>query len=60
MKHLKGTSSHDLMYGRAKSDESQLEGFVDSDFAGDLDGRKLISRYLFLINGCLISWKVSL
>ncbi|KAH9782075.1 Integrase catalytic domain-containing protein [Citrus sinensis] len=27
---------------------------------GDLDGRKSISGYLFMVNGCLISWKATL
>ena len=33
---------------------------MDSDFAGDLDRRKLISRYLFMLDSCLISWKATL
>ena len=34
--------------------------FVDSDFAGDLDRKKSTSRYMFMLNSCLISWKSSL
>ena len=35
-------------------------GYVDSNFAGDLNERKSISGYLFMVNGCLISWKTTL
>ena len=35
-------------------------GYLDSDFAGDLDKRKSISGYMFMLNICIISWKVSL
>lgn len=33
---------------------------MDSDFAGDLNRRKLISSYLFMLDSCLISWKATL
>ena len=32
---------------------------VDSDFAGDLDKRRSLTRYVFHIEGCAISWKVT-
>lgn len=37
-----------------------VEGYVDSDFIGDLDKSKSISGYMFMLNICLISWKASL
>ena len=33
----------------------KLEGYVDSDFTGDLDKRKFISGYLFKFDNYLIS-----
>ncbi|KAH9686485.1 Integrase catalytic domain-containing protein [Citrus sinensis] len=60
MRYLRGTPDHGLMYGRSKQDENSIVGYVDSDFAGDLDGRKSISGCLFMVNGCLISWKATL
>ncbi|KAH9801638.1 hypothetical protein KPL71_001098 [Citrus sinensis] len=60
MRYLRGTPDHGLLYGRSKQDEKSIVGYVDSDFAGDLDGRKSISGYLFMVNGCLISWKATL
>ncbi|KAH9752456.1 hypothetical protein KPL71_014688 [Citrus sinensis] len=44
----------------AYADENSIVGYVYSDFAGDLDGRKSILGYLFMVNGCLISWKATL
>ena len=37
-----------------------LEGFVDADWAGDLDGRKSTSGYLFTFAGGAISWQSKL
>ncbi|KAK8918322.1 hypothetical protein KSP39_PZI021772 [Platanthera zijinensis] len=37
-----------------------LEGFVDSDYAGDLDRRRSTSGYIFLLGGGPISWKATL
>ena len=46
IRYLRGTPDHGLMYGRSKQDEKSVVGYVDSDFAGDLDGRKSMSGYL--------------
>ena len=55
MRYLKGTPNHGLMYGMSKHDKNSVVGFVDSDFTGDLDRRKSIFGYLFMVDGCLIS-----
>ena len=34
-----------------------LEGYVDADWAGDLDGRKSTSRYLFTFARGAVSWQ---
>ncbi|KAH9744862.1 hypothetical protein KPL70_003863 [Citrus sinensis] len=60
MRYLKGSSTCGLLYGKTKSDKIEVMGFVDSDFAGDLDKRKSTSGYMFVLNSCLISWKSSL
>ena len=36
-----------------------LEGYCDSDYAGDLDDRKSTSGYVFLLKGGAISWNSS-
>ena len=35
-------------------------GYVDSDYAGDLDQRRSLTGYVFQINGCTVSWKSTL
>jgi hypothetical protein len=35
----------------------RLEGYTDADWAGDMDERKSTSGYVFLLNGCAISWR---
>ena len=37
-----------------------LVGFVDSDFAGDLDKRRSLTGYVFTIGGCAVSWRATL
>ena len=34
-----------------------LESYVDADWAGDLDGRKSTSGYLFMFAGRAVSWQ---
>ncbi|KAH9724437.1 Integrase catalytic domain-containing protein [Citrus sinensis] len=55
IRYLKGSSTCGLMYGKSKSDINEVMGFIDSDFAGDLDRRKSTSGYMFMLNKCLIS-----
>jgi hypothetical protein len=37
-----------------------LAGYVDSDYAGDLDKRRYLTGYVFTIGGCAVSWKATL
>nr|GEV80080.1 hypothetical protein [Tanacetum cinerariifolium] len=46
-------------YWRRNSGEG-LVGYVDSDYAGDLDKRRSLTGYVFTIGGCAVSWKASL
>ena len=57
---MRGTSSHGLKYKRDFSDEQKLLGYVDSDYAGDLDKRRSLTGYVFTLFGCTISWKATL
>ncbi|KAG8488507.1 hypothetical protein CXB51_016436 [Gossypium anomalum] len=45
------------MFGRTKDG---VIGYVDTDFAGDLDRRRSLTGYVFTIRGCVISWKATL
>jgi hypothetical protein len=37
-----------------------LVGYVDSDYATDLDKRRSLIGYVFTVGGCAVSWKATL
>ncbi|KAH9763957.1 hypothetical protein KPL70_001353 [Citrus sinensis] len=41
LRYLAGTTGYGLIYGAEKYTEVSVEGYVDSDYAGDLDKRRL-------------------
>lgn len=55
MKYLQGTKDYMLTFRR--SDNLEVIGYSDSDFAGCVDSRKSTFGYLFLLCGAAISWK---
>ncbi|KAH9706020.1 Integrase catalytic domain-containing protein [Citrus sinensis] len=60
MRYLKGTLEVGLVYGGEGKNGHTLIGYVDADFAGDLDKRRSQIRYLFTLGGCIVSWKATL
>jgi hypothetical protein len=56
-RYLRGTSNACLQFGRIKNG---LVGYVDSDFAADLDSRRLLTGYVFTVGGCAVSWRACL
>lgn len=54
-KYLRGTSDTKLTY-QGKRPESRLTGYVDADWAGDVNNRKSISGYVFKLSSRAISW----
>ena len=57
LRYLHGTSDTCLEFDR---NNNSLAGFVDSDYAGDLDKRRSLTGYVFCIGGCAVSWKATL
>ena len=58
--YVKGTLNQGLSYhdpGVGK--RNTLSGWVDSDFASDIDTRKSVTGYLMVLNGGPVSWKAS-
>ena len=51
--YIRGTSNAGLCYGGS---DFIIRGYVDSDFAGDLDKRKSTTGYVFTLAGGAISW----
>ena len=52
--YLVKTPHHGLCYG--KDGETQLNGYTDADFAGDLTTRKSTTGFVFMFNGGPVSW----
>jgi hypothetical protein len=46
-----------LQFGGTKEG---LVGYVDSDFAANLDKRRSLTCYVFTIGGCAVSWRAYL
>jgi len=53
LRYLRGTSDYCITYS---SGRELVCGYVDSDFAGDLDKRRSTSGYVFTLAGGAISW----
>ena len=60
MRYLKGTLEVGLVYGGEGKNGHTLIGYVDADFAGDLDKRRSQTWYLFTLEGCTVNWKATL
>jgi hypothetical protein len=56
-RYLRGTADACLKFGRT---DKGLVGYVDSDFAADLDKRRSLTGYVFTIGSCAVSWKATL
>ena len=55
MRYLQGTKDYMLTYIR--SDQLEVTGYSDSDFAGCLDDKKSTSGFIFMMAGGAVSWK---
>ncbi|GJT06832.1 retrovirus-related pol polyprotein from transposon TNT 1-94 [Tanacetum coccineum] len=51
--YIKGTSDVALCYGESGLTD---KGYVNSDYAGDLDGSKSTTGYVFTLSGGTVSW----
>lgn len=49
-----------MVLGTDKGSGVSMEGFVDADYAGDLDKTRSLTGYLFRLNSCTINWKATL
>ncbi|KAM7461045.1 hypothetical protein LguiA_029166 [Lonicera macranthoides] len=55
LRYLRGTMDKGLVF--EKSGTSTIEGFVDSDYAGDLDKRRSTTGYVFTLGSGPLSWR---
>ncbi|KAL4011046.1 hypothetical protein IC575_028092 [Cucumis melo] len=54
LRYLKGTLDYGLFYSSSK--EFKLEGYCDSDWAGDTNDQKSTSGYVFFIDNTAFTW----
>nr|AFP55578.1 copia-type polyprotein [Rosa rugosa] len=54
LRYLKGTTELGVFYRRGVDDE--LVGYTDSDYAGDMDGKRSTSGFVFMLSGGAVSW----
>lgn len=59
-RYLKGTPNKGLVYKHPKSIKLELYGYVDSDYAEDVDKRRSFTSFTFVLGGNVISWKSNL
>ncbi|CAM9573658.1 unnamed protein product, partial [Phaeothamnion confervicola] len=61
LKHLKGTRGKGLLYRRdAPTTSGATVGYVDANWARNLDNRRSIGAHIFLQSGAAISWRSKL
>ena len=53
LRYLRGASDHCIIFNGS---EGLVCGYVDSDYAGDLDKRRSTTSYVFTLAGGAISW----
>jgi ATP-binding cassette subfamily B (MDR/TAP) protein 1 len=56
-RYLRGTTASCLKFGRT---EKGFIGYVDSDYAADLDRRRSLTGYVFTVGSCAVSWRATL
>ena len=60
LRYLRGTTENGIVIGEAKKRNgkcSMMNGYCDSDWAGDRTDRKSTGGYILLLNGGFITWK---
>ena len=57
LRYLKGSSDICLYFTGASL---KLQGYVDADFASDIDSRKSTTGFVFTLGGTTISWASNL
>ena len=50
LRYLHGTIYFSICY-HANSEDIKVHGFVDSDWVGEIDGRRLTNGYVFIFFG---------
>ena len=59
-RYLKRTSDIGLRFSKSETDNNPITGYVDADYAGDIDKRRSITGYIFTLYDNVVSWKANL
>ena len=59
LRYLKGTKDFNIRFGSSSGME-ELEGFVDADYARDLNSRRSTTRFIFMLFRGPVSWRSTL
>ena len=54
VRYLAGTVTYGIMFG---SNNTEVVGYCDADYAGDVDTRRSTGGYVFIMNGAAITWQ---
>src|SRR6201996_6441500 len=59
LRYLKGSINYKLAYGGSNSRQTdpELIGYCDADWASNVDDRRSVTGYVFMLAGGAISWK---
>ncbi|CAJ2628030.1 unnamed protein product [Trifolium pratense] len=57
LRYLNGSLKDGLKYTRTDPRRDTLEGYVDADYAGNIDTRKSLSGFVFTLFGTAVTWK---
>ena len=60
LRYIQGTVDIGLKFEKDRNVGKHLVGYVDSDYAGDLDKRRSTTGYVFTIAGGPVSWRSTL
>jgi len=59
LRYLNGTLKGGLKYTRSQPGRDPLEGYVDANYAGNVDTRKSLSGFVFTLFGTTVTWKAN-
>jgi hypothetical protein len=55
-RYIRSTTDFGILYGGVSGKLAQLTGYVDADWAADINDRRSITGYVFTLAGGAISW----
>ena len=57
LRYIQGTIDVGLVFKKDSTSNQECVGYVDSDYAGDLDKRRSITGYVFTLSQAPMSWR---